>query len=115
MLLELVRGCSDGKTCPALHRTDRETVVVQGWEVTDTELLGQLDLPAGGQAVEVPAELVAEALGGWPALRSTGWGTVIVPGIAVTDQEALQQLRLPAGEQAVEVPATNLVEVLQAC
>lgn len=115
MLLALIRGCSDGKTCPALHRTDRDTVVVQGWEVTDTELPGQLDLPAGGQAVEVPAGLVAEALAGWPALHSTGRGTVLVPGIPVTDQDALQYLRLPAGEQAVEVPASHLAEVLRAC
>jgi hypothetical protein len=63
MLLEPLRGeCSDGKTCPALHRTDRGTVVVQGWAVTDPEALQQLRLPAGEQAVEIPAELVAEVL-----------------------------------------------------
>jgi hypothetical protein len=58
MLLEPLRGeCSDGKTCPALHRTDRGTVVVQGWAVTDPEALRQLRLPPGEQAVEIPAEL----------------------------------------------------------
>jgi hypothetical protein len=63
MLLEPLRGeCSDGKTCPALHRTDRGTVVVQGWTVTDPEALRQLRLPPGEQAVEIPAELVAEVL-----------------------------------------------------
>lgn len=63
MLLEPLRGeCSDGKTCPALHRTDRGTVVVQGWAVTDPEALRQLSLPPGEQAVEIPAELVAEVL-----------------------------------------------------
>lgn len=116
MLLELIRGeCSDGKTCPGLHRTDRGTVIVQGWEVTGTELPGQLDLPAGGLAVEVPEGLLAEAAGSWPALHRTGHGTLIVPGAAVTDPDALRQLRLPAGEQAIEVPATLLAEVLQAC
>jgi len=55
MLLELLRGdCSDGKTCPALHRTDRGTVVVQGWAVTDPQALRQLRLPPGEQAVEIP-------------------------------------------------------------
>ena len=59
----LLRGeCSDGKTCRALHRTDRGTVVIQGWAVTDPEALRQLHLPAGEQAVEIPAELVAEVL-----------------------------------------------------
>jgi hypothetical protein len=116
MLVKLIRGeCSDGKTCPALHRTDRGTVVIQGWPVTEPVLLGQLDLPAGMQAVEVPAELLAEVLDSWPALHKTGSGTVIVPGTAVTDPDALRQLCLPAHEQAIEVPTTLLTEVLQAC
>lgn len=63
MLLELLRGdCSDGKTCPAMYRTDRGTVVIQGLAVTDPEALGQLRLPGGEQAVEIPAEMVAEVL-----------------------------------------------------
>lgn len=117
MLVKLVRGggCADGKTCPALHQTDRGTLVVRGWAVTDTDLLGQLDLPAGAQAVEVPAELLAEAIDSWPASHRTGYGTLIVPGTTVTDLEALAQLRLPVNEQAVEVPASILAQVLQAC
>ena len=63
MLLELLRGdCSDGKTCPAMYRTDRGTVVIQGLAVTDPEALRQLRLPGGEQAVEIPAEMVAEVL-----------------------------------------------------
>jgi len=62
MRLELLRGCSDGKTGPAVHRTDRGTVVIQGWAVTDPEALRALSLPAGELAVEVPAELLAEVL-----------------------------------------------------
>ena len=116
MLVELIRGnCGDSKVCPALHRTDRGTVVVQGWAVTDAELLGRLDLPAGEEAVEVPAGLLAEVLDSWPALRRTDHGTLIVPGTAVTDPGALRQLSLPAGERAVEVPAGLLTKVLQAC
>lgn len=67
------------------------------------------------QAVEVPAELLAEVLDSWPALHKTGKGTVIAAGTAVTDPDALRQLRLPAHERAIEVPATLLTEVLQAC
>ncbi len=116
MLVELLRGsCSDGKTCPALHRTDRDTVVVQGWAVTDAELLGQLNLPADTKAVEVPAGLLAKVIDSWPALHRTSHNTLIVTGVAVTDPEALRQLRLPADEQAVEVAARILAEVLQAC
>jgi hypothetical protein len=62
MRLELLRGCSDGKTCPAVHQTDRGTIVIQGWAVTDAEALEQLRMPPGELAVEIPAELVAEVL-----------------------------------------------------
>lgn len=63
MLLEQLRGdCSDGKTCPALYRTDRGTIVIQGWTVTDPEALRQLRLPDGERAVGVPAGLLAEVL-----------------------------------------------------
>jgi hypothetical protein len=64
MLLEPLRGdCSDGKTCPAMYMTDRGTVVIQGLTVTDPDALQQLRLPGGEQAVEIPAEMVAEVLG----------------------------------------------------
>ena len=116
MRLELIRSaCDDGKTCPALHRTDWDSVIVQGWTVLDTDLLASMDLPAGTGAVEVPAGLLADVAGGWPTLRQTGRGTVIVAGLAVDDPEALRQLRLPAGERAVEVSAAALAGVLRAC
>jgi hypothetical protein len=117
MLVKLVRGgdCADGKTCPALHQTDRGTLIVRGWAMTGTDLLDKLDLPAGTQAVEVPDELLAEVIDSWPASHRTGHGTLIVPGTAVTDLEALRQLSLPGNEQAVEVPASVLAQVLQAC
>lgn len=117
MLVKLIRGgdCADGKTCPALHQTDRGTLVVRGWAVTDSSLLDRLDLPAGMEAVEVPDELLAEVIDSWPASHRTGHGTLIVPGTTVTDLEALRQLSLPGNEQAVEVPASVLAQVLQAC
>ena len=116
MLLQLLRsGCGDGKTCPALHRTDRGTVVIQGWAVTEPEPLRELRPPPGEEAIEVPTGLLAEVLHTCPALHHTGHGTVLIHGLPVTDSEALRQLRLPTGEQAIEVPAELLAEVLQAC
>ena len=53
--------CPDGTTCPALYGTERGTRLVQGWEVTDPDLLAQLHVPAGEAIVEVPAELLGEA------------------------------------------------------
>jgi sulfur carrier protein ThiS len=116
MRLELLRGdCTNNVTCPALYSTDRGTIVIQGWTVTDPDALHQLRLPAEGLAVEVPVELLFEAIPHWRALHRTRRGTVLVPGVMVTDAEALHQLNLPADEQAVEVQAELLAEVLQAC
>lgn len=59
MKLTLVAGaCNDGKTCPAVYRTDRGTRVVRGYVVDDPEALAALDLPPGETAVEVPVELL---------------------------------------------------------
>ncbi|GID33008.1 hypothetical protein [Paractinoplanes brasiliensis] len=58
--LTLVTTLCGGGTCPTVYRTDRNTFVVQGYTVT-AEAAG-LDLPAGEQLVEIPAELLAEAV-----------------------------------------------------
>ncbi|WP_307873210.1 hypothetical protein [Paractinoplanes ovalisporus] len=58
--LTLVTTLCGGGTCPTVYRTDRNTFVVQGYTVT-AEAAG-LDLPAGEQLVEIPAELIAEAM-----------------------------------------------------
>ena len=116
MLVELVRGdCGDGKTCPALYRTDRGTAVVQGRTVTDSELLGRLDLAAGAEAVEVPAGLLTEDAASWPAAWRTDHETLVVTGTPVEEADVLGQLRLAADERAVEVRADLVAGVLQAC
>jgi hypothetical protein len=51
--------CGAG-SCPTVYRTDRDTFVIQGYTVT-AEAAG-LDLPLGEQLVEIPAELLAEAV-----------------------------------------------------
>jgi hypothetical protein len=43
---------------PTLYRTDRGSWVVQGWQVSDTEALAQMDIPAGEACVEIPDRLV---------------------------------------------------------
>jgi uncharacterized protein (DUF779 family) len=46
-------GCVDG-TCPTIYATDRDTVVVQGRLVDDTDVT----LGDGEALVEIPAELL---------------------------------------------------------
>ncbi|HEY9475304.1 MAG TPA: hypothetical protein VIS06_15840 [Mycobacteriales bacterium] len=44
---------------PTLFATDRGTLVVRGYVITDEEALGDLgDVPAGEVDVEIPAELL---------------------------------------------------------
>jgi len=47
-------NCKDGD-CPAVYTTDRGTVAVQGYLVTH-------ETPAGEAVVEIPAELLTEAV-----------------------------------------------------
>jgi hypothetical protein len=51
-------GLESGKSgCPTLYATDRGTIVVQGWRITDPETLGQMDIPDHETALEVPVAL----------------------------------------------------------
>jgi hypothetical protein len=43
---------------PTVFRTDRNSWVVQGWEVTDPDALAQMDIPAGEGAVEIPDRML---------------------------------------------------------
>ena len=43
---------------PTVYRTDRGTWVVQGWAVTDSQALAQMDIPGGETAVEIPDRML---------------------------------------------------------
>ncbi|WP_204046421.1 hypothetical protein [Acrocarpospora phusangensis] len=61
MRLTFIRTTSPtANTCPTLFKTDRGTVIVQGYVVTDEEALSQMNIPEGETAVEVPMELLEE-------------------------------------------------------
>jgi len=47
--------CANG-SCPTVYRTDRGTIVVQGYAVPV-----DFELPAGELAVEIPVDLLREA------------------------------------------------------
>jgi hypothetical protein len=51
--------CGTG-TCPTVYQTDRGTLVVQGYTVTPAS--AGIDVPAGEQLVEIPAELLAAVM-----------------------------------------------------
>jgi hypothetical protein len=43
---------------PTVYRTDRETWVVQGWMVTDSDALAQMNIPDGETVVEIPDRMI---------------------------------------------------------
>jgi hypothetical protein len=58
--LTLVASLCGSGSCPTVYRTDRGTLVVQGYTVTAAQ--ADVDLPPGEQLVEIPAELLAAAI-----------------------------------------------------
>lgn len=57
-----VPGCADGRTCPAVRASDRDTIVITGKLLTDPGDLAQAGIAPGEAAVEIPASLLPEVL-----------------------------------------------------
>jgi hypothetical protein len=57
--LQLVTKLCGGGHCPTVYRTNRGTVVVQGYAVPLDS--AEIDLPPGELLVEIPAELLQQA------------------------------------------------------
>lgn len=51
--------CGTGKTCPRIGRTDRGTVLVQGYPISEADA-EHLGVPAGEMVIEVPESLLPE-------------------------------------------------------
>ena len=58
--LTVLTSLCGGGSCPTVYRTDRGTLVVQGYTVTPAT--AGLEVPAGEQLVEIPADLLAAAM-----------------------------------------------------
>lgn len=59
MKLQFLGTTSSDGDCPTLYLTDRNTYVVQGYQVTDPEALAELrDVLPGETFVEIPRELI---------------------------------------------------------
>lgn len=61
MKLTLVGSPCRNGNCPAVYKTERDTLVVQGWMVVDLDALRTLGLPDGETAVEIPREVLLAA------------------------------------------------------
>jgi hypothetical protein len=109
---------------PTLFATDRDSYVVQGFIVTDPEILAVIEVSDGETVVEVPAALMAhlakDGLSGDvvnlipPIVHITENGNYIIRGRLVTDPEALGQMTIPDHETCVEVSRSAVAALVGA-
>ena len=119
MLLTFLGKESHPKQSPTLFATDRHSYVVQGWIVTDPEILAMIVVRDDETIVEVPAALMThlakDGLSGDlvnlvpPIMHITKNGNYIIKGLRVTDTETLGQMNIPDHETCVEVARSAII------
>ncbi|MDT5030394.1 MAG: hypothetical protein QOC94_565 [Actinoplanes sp.] len=107
---------------PTLYASDSDSYIVQGWIVTDPDVLARLDVSDAEEVVEVPAMLLGFlALDGLdgdvtnrvpPIVHVLDSGNYIIKGERVGDTEALDQMTIPDYETCVEVPKAAMRALL---
>jgi hypothetical protein len=113
---------SEYRDSPTLYATERCTYLVQGWKVTDPEILTKLNIPESETVVEVYARLMThltkDGLNGvvtsWtpPIVHVTENGNLIIQGKRVADPEALTEMKIPDHEDVVEVDKAAIEALL---
>jgi hypothetical protein len=98
---------------PTLYATDHDSYIVQGWIVTDPQILAMIAVPDDETIVEVPAKLMVhlakDGVTGEvvnlipPIVHVAHNGNYIVRGKKVANQEALGVMDIPDHETCVEV------------
>jgi hypothetical protein len=122
MQLRFLGKATSGGQSPTLYATDQESYVVQGWVVTEPDVLAALQIPDGETVVEVPPRLMTylanDGMTGevkrvtGPIVHVRGNGNYIVQGAHVTDAEALGQMDIPAHETCVEVARNAMARLV---
>ncbi|MGH3694572.1 MAG: hypothetical protein ACRDRX_11415 [Pseudonocardiaceae bacterium] len=112
-----------GGQSPTLYATDQGSYLVQGWIVTDADILAMIDLAEDETLVEVYARLMThlakDGLGGevthevYPIVHVKEDGRYILRGKRVTDTKALAQMSIPDHETAIEIPKGVMAELVK--
>jgi hypothetical protein len=117
-----------GGQSPTLYATDQGSYVVQGWIVTDADVLAMFDLAEDETLVEVYAQLMThlakDGLRGEvihdldhfdpaPIVHVRENGRYILRGKRVTDTQALARMSIPDHETAIEIPKSVMVELVK--
>jgi hypothetical protein len=113
---------SQPNNSPTLFETVRGSFVVQGWVVTDPDVLSRVAVAAEETIVEVPPKLMVHlaqaGLAGDvtnltdPIVHVTAVGNYIIRGRRVTDSEALEQMTIPDHETCVEVTRSAVAALI---
>jgi len=108
---------------PTLFVSNRDTYVVQGWIVTDPQIIAAITVADDETIVEVPAKLMAhlakDGIVGEvasflpPIVHVLRNGNYIVRGKKVTDHEALGQMNIPDHETCVEVSRSAVAALVR--
>jgi len=114
---------TDGGQSPTLYAADRDSYLIQGWKVSDSEILAKLDIPEEATAVEIYARLMPhlakDGLSGivtsWvpPIVHIKENGNLIVQAARVTDSKALAEMAIPDHKDVVEVSKAAIRALLR--
>ena len=114
---------SIGGDSPTLYVTEADTFIIQGWIVTDPEILAKLTLADDESVVEIPFNLfdhlvlagLPTVVTSWapPIVHVTDHDTCVIQGARVTDPETLVRMRIPEHESCVEVPRVAIAALLE--
>jgi hypothetical protein len=107
---------------PTLYATDRDTYLVQGWKVTDPEILAKLDVSQNETAVEIYARLISHLVKDGLSGVVTSWirpivhvkenGNLVMQGKRVTDSDVLAEMNIPDHEDVVEIDKAAIKALL---
>lgn len=106
---------------PTLYATDQGTYLIQGWKVTDPEILAKLEVPDTETIVEIYAHLMTHlakdrlngVVASWipPIVHVTENGNLVIQGRRV-DRETLIRMNIPDNEDVVEVDKAAIEALL---
>lgn len=123
MQLRFLGKETTGGQSPTLYATDQDSYVVQGWIVSDPDVLANLDVAEDETVVEVYSRLLnhleKDGLSGefvsdrHPTVRVTESGTYILKGKQLVDEDAIAQMDIPDHETAIEVPRSAMAALVE--
>ncbi|MGH3810695.1 MAG: hypothetical protein ACRDRU_29590 [Pseudonocardiaceae bacterium] len=104
---------TDHGDSPTLYATDRGSYLVQGWKVSDPEILETLQVPESETVVEIYARLMSHLVKDGLSGLVTSWvppivhvkhnGNLVIQGRRVTDRGAQAEMAIPDHEEVVEI------------